>query len=141
VREIGSLSSFHCTLINGYASSLPSHGTNCTPILSLGRLEVNFSACLQRLRAGSGSKSFASSVADILVEDQDATNPDKIKKVFCSQSVVLMLRHALDPEGRHAGLLATLNQLNSRLVSPKQMDIILRDYGAVPLSNEELSSL
>jgi hypothetical protein len=96
---------------------------------------------LQRLRPGSSSKSFASSVADILVEDQDATNPDNIKKVFCSQSVVLMLRHALDPEGSHAGLLATLNQLNSRLVSPKQVDTILRDYGAVPLTNEELSSL
>jgi hypothetical protein len=78
---------------------------------------------------------------DLLVEDRDALHPEKISKVFCSQSVVLMLRNALDPEGQHSGLLATLNNLNSRLVSPKQVDGILREYGAVPLSNEDLSLL
>ncbi len=65
--------------------------------------------------------------------------PEKIKKVFCSQSVVLMLRYALDAEGQHSGLLQTLTRLNSRLVSPKQIHGILESYGASPLSNDELA--
>ncbi len=83
----------------------------------------------------------SSSILNTLVEDTDAQHPEKIKKVFCSQSVVLMLRYALDPLGQHSALLMSLNALNSRLVSPRQVHLLLRDYGAVPLSNEELSTL
>lgn len=28
-----------------------------------------------------------------MAEDEDSTDPERIKKVFCSQSVVLMLRY------------------------------------------------
>lgn len=33
-----------------------------------------------------------STIFNVLAEDEDSVDPDKIKKVFCSQSVVLMLR-------------------------------------------------
>lgn len=78
---------------------------------------------------------------NVLVEDTDAFRPEQIKKVFCSQSVVLMLRHALDPSGRHDELLKTLNMLNSKLVSPRQLHCILSEYGAASLSNEDLATL
>ena len=88
-----------------------------------------------------GTRSLSSSLFNALVEDADASRPESIKKVFCSQSVVLMLRHSLDPDGRHSGLLQTLKSLNSKLVSPKQVHNILQDYGAAPMSNDELSTL
>lgn len=50
-------------------------------------------------------------------------------------------RYALDPNGRHSGLLQTLNTINSRMVSPRQVKHILETYGATPLSNEELAAL
>ena len=75
------------------------------------------------------------------MDDKDCSKPDEIKKVFCSQSVVLMLRYALDPEGQHSGLLQTMLGLNSRLVSPKQVEEVLKSYGAVSITNEELEAL
>lgn len=75
------------------------------------------------------------------MEDCETQQPEEIKKVFCSQSVVLMLRYALDEEGRHAGLLQTLKSLNSKLVSPKQVQDILLSFGATKLTNDELSTL
>lgn len=85
--------------------------------------------------------SFASSVFNLLVEDRECSIPQDIKKVFCSQSVVLMLRYALDADGRHSGLLERLNSLNSRLVSPKQVQEILVSFGATDVSNEDLAGL
>ena len=52
-----------------------------------------------------------------------------------------MLRYALDPEGQHSGLLQTMLGLNSRLVSPKQVEEVLKSYGAVSITNEELEAL
>jgi hypothetical protein len=86
-------------------------------------------------------KSISSSLFNIMVEDEDAFHPEKISKVFCSQSVVLMLRNALDPGGNHAPLLAMMNSLNSRLASPKQVHEMLSRYGAVQLSNDDLAKL
>lgn len=68
-------------------------------------------------------------------------DPKSIQKVFCSQSVVLMLRNALDPSGSNAELLGELQLLNSRTVSPKQVCDILLRHGAKELENEELLSL
>lgn len=79
---------------------------------------------------------------NVLAEDDDtALQPEKIKKVFCSQSVVLMLRYALDAQGKHGALLENLTKLNSRLVSPKQIHDILLAYGANSMSNEHLDLL
>ena len=87
-----------------------------------------------------GSK-ISTALLNTLVDDKDCSKPDEIKKVFCSQSVVLMLRYALDPEGQHSGLLQTMLGLNSRLVSPKQVEEVLKSYGAVSITNEELEAL
>jgi hypothetical protein len=87
-----------------------------------------------------GSK-ISTALLNTLVDDKDCSKPDEIKKVFCSQSVVLMLRYALDPEGQHSGLLQTMLALNSRLVSPKQVQEVLKSYGAVSITNEELEAL
>ena len=89
----------------------------------------------------SNPNSISSAIFNMLVEDTCPSVPQDIKKVFCSQSVVLMLRYALDPEGLHSGLLERLNSLNSRLVSPKQVQDILVGFGATDLSNTELSAL
>jgi hypothetical protein len=42
-------------------------------------------------------------------------------RVFCSQSVVLMLRQCLNAQGIHKDLVDRLHLLNSRLVSPKMV--------------------
>jgi hypothetical protein len=79
---------------------------------------------------------------DVMAEDLHSTaHPDKIKKVFCSQSVVLMLRHGLDPQGKHSALLESLNRVNSRLVSPRQVMLLLESFGAFPISNDQLSNM
>ena len=71
--------------------------------------------------------------------DNQSTN---VPKVFCSQSVVLMLRYALDAYGKNLGLLKTLHEINSRLVSPKQVCNILQMHGrARIMTNEELNAL
>jgi hypothetical protein len=82
------------------------------------------------------------SMFDVMAEDLHSTShPDKIKKVFCSQSVVLMLRHGLDPQGKHSALLESLNRVNSRLVSPRQVMLLLESFGAFPISNDQLSNM
>lgn len=47
----------------------------------------------------------------------------------------------MDPNGKHSELVKTLSGLNSRLVSPRQVQHVLEAYGAQPLSNEELACL
>ena len=92
--------------------------------------------------SASPGKKFMSAFFNALAEDEDnALQPEKIKKVFCSQSVVLMLRYALDAQGQHATLLENLSNLNSRLVSPRQVHDILVAHGASKMSNEELHAL
>jgi hypothetical protein len=82
------------------------------------------------------------SIFDVMAEDlHDTDHPERIKKVFCSQSVVLMLRNALDPNGKNSGLLQSLQRVNSRLVSPKQVKTLLECYGAVSISNDHLDSM
>lgn len=84
----------------------------------------------------------SSGVVSTLVEDADSRSPEGIKKVFCSQSVVLMLRHALSPDGRHADLLRHINEVNSKLVSPRHvMEILTRQGCAQEMSNDELARL
>jgi hypothetical protein len=79
---------------------------------------------------------------DAMVEDEDPSiKPEDIKSVFCSQSVVLMLRHALDPSGAHSGLRSSLCSLNSRLVSPRQLRDLLVSYGAAEISNQKLAEM
>ncbi len=79
---------------------------------------------------------------ETMVPDVDAKHPKSIQKVFCSQSVVLMLRFALDPSGQQAALLEVLQRLNSKLVSPKQICQIVRVHAAARLMpNEELYAL
>jgi hypothetical protein len=84
---------------------------------------------------------FSSEVAKTLVDDVDSRSPEGIKKVFCSQSVILMLRHSLDPNGRHGSMLKQINEMNSKLVSPKQVMGILSCGGAQEMSNDELAGL
>lgn len=77
-----------------------------------------------------------------MVEDEDLhTQPERIKSVFCSQSVVLMLRYGLDPTGPHSGLLQALSQVNSRLVSPRQLKDLLVTYGATEIPNSHLADM
>lgn len=85
--------------------------------------------------------SFSSQVINTLVEDADSRSPEGIKRVFCSQSVVLMLRHALNPYGAHGKLLEHINSVNSKLVSPKQVVEMLVSHGAEEMCNEELALL
>ena len=68
---------------------------------------------------------------------------EKPRKVFCSQSVVLMLRECLDEEnGTHAMLVERLKKLNSRLVSPKMVFDILEDHPfAHVITNSELMQM
>jgi hypothetical protein len=64
------------------------------------------------------------------------------KKVFCSQSVLLMLRNCLDPSGIHGGLVDSLKPLNSRLTSPKMVnDRLLAHPFTYDISNRELRML
>lgn len=64
------------------------------------------------------------------------------KKVFCSQSVVLMLRNCLDPSGIHGGLVDSLKNLNSRLTSPKMVhDRLVAHPFTYDISNKELRML
>lgn len=91
---------------------------------------------------------FASTFKDIL-QDVEVDETDKTiltarssTRVFCSQSVALMLRECLDPEGIHAPLVEKLKHLNSRLVSPKMVfECIHEDPFAVIISNKELRKL
>lgn len=50
-------------------------------------------------------------------------------------------RYALDPNGRHAKLVETLHQINSRLVSPLQVHQILEAYGARSITHDQLAAL
>jgi hypothetical protein len=52
-----------------------------------------------------------------------------------------MLRHGLDPQGKHSALLESLNRVNSRLVSPRQVMLLLESFGAFPISNDQLSNM
>lgn len=73
---------------------------------------------------------------------EDVENMDFQKKVFCSQSVVLMLRKCLDASGRHHKLVNWLNATNSRLASPKLvLGILLEHSETKSISNEELARL
>jgi hypothetical protein len=88
------------------------------------------------------SNNLVASVFDVMAEDvHDTSHPENIKKVFCSQSVVLMLRHALDARGKHSGLVDSMSRINSRLVSPRQVQSLLQAFGATPLSNKQLSRM
>lgn len=79
---------------------------------------------------------------DVIVDDTQRTvDLGKIKKVFCSQSVILMLRYALESNGPNAKLLESVNAVNSRLVSPKQVAEMLQMHGAVPIDNDVLSRM
>lgn len=74
-------------------------------------------------------------VADV----QDAAS---ISRVFCSQSVVLMLRECLDSQGIHKDLLERLQSVNSRLASPRQVHNLLLTYeGSELISNKEVWSI
>lgn len=69
---------------------------------------------------------FASFMSPLLQDvNADGQMP---KSVFCSQSVVLMLRECLNAQGIHAALVERLKQLNSRLVSPKMVFDMLQDH-------------
>ena len=105
------------------------------------RSEKVFACSFAFAQAGWNKQSMCSAFFDTIADDLDVCHPESIKKVFCSQSVVLMLKYALDPEGSHSGLLRKLRSLNSRLVSPKQVQDILREYGASEISNDELAHL
>jgi hypothetical protein len=97
------------------------------------------SSCIRH--AQDGGSSLPSSILNALVQDADSCSPENIKKVFCSQSVILMLRYALNPQGTHCNLLKQVNELNSKLVSPKQVMQLLQHSGARPMSNDELIRL
>lgn len=89
---------------------------------------------------------FASLFKDILQDvEVDAENKmleGSKKKVFCSQSVALMLRECLDPEGIHGPLVEKLALLNSRLVSPKMVFGCIQDHPfCEAMSNRELQRL
>lgn len=75
-----------------------------------------------------------------MVTDVDGSDSSSCSKIFCSQSVVLMLRECLDEEaGAHKELVQRLKRMNSRLVSPR---MVFNHLSVHPLtrviSNEEL---
>lgn len=75
-----------------------------------------------------------------LIPDVQPEHP--VNKVFCSQSVVLMLRECLHPEGIHAAVVEKLGKLNSRLVSPKMVFDILQEHPFTEIiTNTQLSKL
>lgn len=79
---------------------------------------------------------FASIISPLL---QDVQHDERPKKVFCSQSVVLMMRECLDGNGMHASLVERMQGLNSRLVSPKMVYDIMREHLFTRvITNEEL---
>lgn len=72
------------------------------------------------------------------------TAPAKHNKVFCSQSVVLMLRECLEStkDARHRELVDALQGINSRIASPKDVYTILNNHPHTSkISNEELAKL
>ena len=76
-----------------------------------------------------------------MVED-DFSETAVPKKVFCSQSVMLMIRHCLDASGIHKSLVESFYQLNSRLTSPKMVhDRLAAHPFTYTISNRELCKL
>ena len=94
--------------------------------------------------ASNPAKRAFSTIFNAIVDDSDEKelkDPSKIKKIFCSQSIVLMLRYGLDPKGRHAALHQALHAVKSRLMSPKHVRDMLVAHGAVDLENEQLAAM
>ena len=56
---------------------------------------------------------------------------------YCEQAATLLIRHCLDPEGPHRELIVKLHDLNSRLVSPHTLYMIMVDHAHMA-SNEAL---
>lgn len=82
-------------------------------------------------------------MASAMCETEDVADTFP-RKVFCSQSVVLMLRTCLDAsEGAlHANLVQRMHGINSRLASPKEVFSMLEDHKhTVAIPNEELMDL
>jgi hypothetical protein len=87
---------------------------------------------------GSKTAPIFASMMSPLIQDVESTP----KKVFCSQSVVLMLRECLDDCGIHAGIVEKVRQLNSRLVSPKMVFDIMQNHPfAEVITNTQLMKL
>lgn len=66
------------------------------------------------------------SVHECISDDVTSEAPGELRHLFCSQAVVLALRHALDRE-RH--LHGAMCSLNSRVTLPYALFHILRPYG------------
>lgn len=60
-------------------------------------------------------------------DNQDYANPAQIKKLFCSQMVIVALRHCLHPVV-HRHLLCQLHQVNCRLTSPCKLFSLLQPF-------------
>lgn len=87
----------------------------------------------------SSAPKFASFMSPLL---QDVDGDQMPRSVFCSQSVVLMLRECLNPQGIHGVLVERLKQLNSRLVSPKMVFDILQEHPFTEvISNAQLAKI
>lgn len=74
---------------------------------------------------------------DTIVQDVPlGVKPENLSSVFCSQAALLVCRECLDPQGVHQGMLMEMNTINSRLVSPRDLYVLLQKYAA-PVSNED----
>jgi hypothetical protein len=84
----------------------------------------------------------ASQILHAKISGDDVKSETEIQKVFCSQSVVLMLRSGLDCEGLHKDLVHSLQAMNSRLSSPREVHNLLLQHPANSvMSNHELLCL
>lgn len=80
-----------------------------------------------------------SDVAASIFEDVDGSDPNRLRTVYCSQAVVLVLRQCLNARGHNKDLVKILHGLNSRLVSPEVLYKNMFDNAHV-ISNSALFS-
>lgn len=66
------------------------------------------------------------STVSSIFPDVDGSDPNNIKKVYCSQAAVLLIRECLQESCE--GMIQDLNQLNSRFVSPHTLHMLASRY-------------
>lgn len=66
-------------------------------------------------------------VLDVMFPDVEDTSADKVQSVYCSQAIVLALRSCLNKKN-HPALCKELEMMNSRAVSPKELQKKLEPF-------------
>lgn len=78
-----------------------------------------------------------------LIAGRDVKSVSDVSRIFCSQSVVLMLRECLNEQGLHGSMVQELRGMNSTLASPQMVLKVLERHSPScwSMDNEELKRL